>query len=325
VLQRLIYVWLLPCGALLAQQAQGYVTNQRVTELLSAGVRTEEIFRIISTAPQVSFNLSPRETDALMKAGVPEEMIKAMSAREQGIPFTSAVSARVYGETLSDNQNRILQPPVPSPATALVVPAPMPVATSVRGPAPSVTVPPPPTPTPVPALPGVAGAVDLLTDAEVNHAIEQGLRGRRQIGLTLNDIQTSFLTAVLCTTCAESGYTIHVYTPEKWIQQMAVNAKREMLPFSGQDVIPEVRQKMFHVVAMPSTPEYLSGNGFSLSSSVHRIVLTDMRRTVVIQPVELSNGSVTSNSAFRSANFTTAHAGFMMNDVNQLRASAVFA
>jgi hypothetical protein len=47
--------------------------------------------------------------------------------------------------------------------------------------------------------------------------------------IILNDIQTSFFTAVLRTTCAESGYTIHVYTPEQWIEQMAVNAKSYQL------------------------------------------------------------------------------------------------
>jgi hypothetical protein len=47
--------------------------------------------------------------------------------------------------------------------------------------------------------------------------------------IILNDIQTSFFTAVLRTTCAESGYTIRVYTPEQWIEQMAVNAKSYQL------------------------------------------------------------------------------------------------
>jgi hypothetical protein len=56
-------------------------------------------------------------------------------------------------------------------------------------------------------------------------------------------------------------------------------------------------------------------------SGVHRIVLTDMTRQVIIQPVELGNDSVETNSALRSANFSTAHAAFLMSDVESIRAS----
>ena len=108
MLKRLICLCVLLCGALLAQQVQGYLTNQRVVDLLSVGVRTKEIFRIIATAPQANFNLSPRDTDALIKLGVSEELIKAMAARERGVPFTpsvaSAPSAVSQGSTPSSAQ-----------------------------------------------------------------------------------------------------------------------------------------------------------------------------------------------------------------------------
>jgi hypothetical protein len=78
---------------------------------------------------------------------------------------------------------------------------------------------------------------------------------------------------------------------------------------------------MLHVVAMPSTPEYLNGTGFALASNVHRIVITDTSRNDIVQPVLLANGSVTANSALRSAEFSTASAAFMMSDVERLRAS----
>jgi hypothetical protein len=160
-----------------------------------------------------------------------------------------------------------------------------------------------------------------LSDSEVNQAIAQSQGRQPQIGLVLRDIQTGLLTAMACRTCAVSGYSIHVYTPEQWIRQMAVNAHREMLPFSEKDVTQDMRQRLLHVVAMPSTPAYLTGTGFGFASSVHRIVLTDMTRQVIIQPIELGNGVVETNSALRSANFSNAHAAFVMSDVDALRAS----
>ncbi len=172
---------------------------------------------------------------------------------------------------------------------------------------------------------------DMLTDAEVAAAIAKArLNPHRRIGLMLNDQETvwgSALTAAVsnshCAACARqsavSGYTIFVYSPQQWIEQMAVNASREMLPFTVASVTADMRVKMLHVVAMPSTPEYLNGSGFAISSSVHRIVITDTTRQDIVQPVQLENGSVTTNSALRSANFSTGVASFLMPDVERLR------
>ncbi|MGI8958467.1 MAG: hypothetical protein ACR2IV_01635 [Bryobacteraceae bacterium] len=82
---------------LLAQQFQGPLTNQRIGDLVIAGVSQNEIERIISSASVVNFDLRPISTDALLKVGVSEDVIKAMSARENGLAVSVtpvAVSAR---------------------------------------------------------------------------------------------------------------------------------------------------------------------------------------------------------------------------------------
>ena len=83
---------------LVAQQPQGSsgpLTDQRVVELVRAGVSADELARIIATASQVSFDLSPSGTDGMMNAGVSEDTIKAMAAREQGTtPVTDIHSTR---------------------------------------------------------------------------------------------------------------------------------------------------------------------------------------------------------------------------------------
>jgi hypothetical protein len=159
-----------------------------------------------------------------------------------------------------------------------------------------------------------------LTDAEVAAAMNRALSGKHHtIGLSLNDVQTNLLSGLLCETCRTSGYTIFVYTPESWIELKAVQARREMLPFGLEDVTPEMRLPYIHVLASPSSPEYLNASGMGMASSVHRIVLSSTDRLDIIQPLSESHEKVESNSALRS--FTQASAGgvFSMKEITRLR------
>jgi hypothetical protein len=122
-----------------------------------------------------------------------------------------------------------------------------------------------------------------------------------------------------CDTCSVSGYTIIVYTPEDYIEYLAVQARNEMMPLGLADVTPQMRQPVLHVFALPSTANYINGNGLSMASSVHRVVLTDTSRAVIVQPLESTNGSVENNSAFRSVTYQSAGATFPMTEVVRLR------
>jgi hypothetical protein len=53
-------------------------------ELVKSGVTQSEIQRLIVSAPSVDFLLTPAATDQLMKAGVSDDTIKIMAARESG-------------------------------------------------------------------------------------------------------------------------------------------------------------------------------------------------------------------------------------------------
>ena len=159
-----------------------------------------------------------------------------------------------------------------------------------------------------------------LTDDQVRSAIDRALRGKRHaIGITLNDVETSLLSGIVCSTCQTSGYTIQVYTPEQWIEKSALDAQREMLPFSLADVPSEMRMPYLHVVALPSTAEYINGSGLAMASSVHRVVLSSTDRAETIQPIQNENGVLNGNSAFRSVVYTSASAIFPMSDVCRLR------
>src|SRR5260370_40103583 len=112
----LLLFLIISIGVFAQQPAQsGPLTNQRIIELLHSGVRPEELARIIATAPQVSVDLSPTGTNTMMKAGISEDTIKAMAAREAGFasdtpvqqpPTPSQLSPRAPSSTRPN-----LQPP----------------------------------------------------------------------------------------------------------------------------------------------------------------------------------------------------------------------
>lgn len=159
------------------------------------------------------------------------------------------------------------------------------------------------------------------TDEQVSFAITPGNRSKGPIGLELTDQQAAFFSAMSCSTCQVTGYRIHVYNPQQWIQHRAAQARHEMQPFGLEDVTDEMRAPVLHVRALPSEAEYITGAGLSMASSVHRVVLTNTARTVTIQPLNLQNGTTEGNSAFRSVEYTNASADFPLSEVAKLRAS----
>ena len=65
-------------------QAEHTVLDDQRVMTLSRSLSSSELVSLIMSAPDVSFELSPAAMDAMMKAGVSEDVIKAMAARESG-------------------------------------------------------------------------------------------------------------------------------------------------------------------------------------------------------------------------------------------------
>jgi hypothetical protein len=90
--------------SLLAQRASGPLTNQKIGDLAVAGVSESEIIRLVAAAQTVNFDLRPGSTDNLLSAGVSEEIIKAMAARQNGsvvVPVVHEARQRLTGSSLS--------------------------------------------------------------------------------------------------------------------------------------------------------------------------------------------------------------------------------
>lgn len=72
------------CAAIFARQTSGPLNDSRIMGLAQAGVSQAELIRMVGAAQQVDFDLRPVATGALAKAGVSEDVIRAMAARESG-------------------------------------------------------------------------------------------------------------------------------------------------------------------------------------------------------------------------------------------------
>jgi hypothetical protein len=74
----------LPVAAPSQQQMQAALDDTRIMQLAQAGVHNDELLRMIASAPSVNFLMNPASTDVMIKAGVSEDVLKAMSARTNG-------------------------------------------------------------------------------------------------------------------------------------------------------------------------------------------------------------------------------------------------
>jgi hypothetical protein len=90
-----VLVPLFAAGLFAQQPQQAALTDSKLMGLAQAGVSEAELLRMVATAPQFDFDLRPVAADAMMKAGVSENVIKAMAARENGAPMPSVPAASV--------------------------------------------------------------------------------------------------------------------------------------------------------------------------------------------------------------------------------------
>jgi hypothetical protein len=92
------------------QKLQPALDDLRIMQLVQGGVHTDELQRMIASAPTVSFLMNPASTDVMLKAGVSEDVLKAMSARTNGVggssvgtPFAASSSTITTRSAIAKN------------------------------------------------------------------------------------------------------------------------------------------------------------------------------------------------------------------------------
>lgn len=136
----------------LRAQGPALLDDQRVMDLIAMGVSQAEVIRMIGRTEKFNFDLRPVSTDALLKSGVSEDVIKAMAARTYGQPIVPPIGPSdrtlVPGGTqktptvhvVHSVQENFTQPPV-NVSTAPVLSSPSAKAPAIAPPASTSTSP----------------------------------------------------------------------------------------------------------------------------------------------------------------------------------------
>lgn len=162
-------------------------------------------------------------------------------------------------------------------------------------------------------------SIRTLTDLEVNDAVLQGLHDSsdESIGLYLEDVQTSVLSHAVNDGIGLSGFAIRVYTAPQWIELQAAHAHHLMAPFTATDVDAELRQDLLRVVALPNTPDSLTGRNMSVASNVQRVVLQNLSTKLITQPLDSEATTLTLDSALRSQSYSGLVSAFPTPDLKK--------
>jgi hypothetical protein len=78
-----------------AQSSSGTLSNETIIKMVIAGVPTATLVKTIEAADKVDFRFLPSDLAALSQANVPDEVVKAMAARDKGsaTPHMASVGA----------------------------------------------------------------------------------------------------------------------------------------------------------------------------------------------------------------------------------------
>lgn len=114
---RTLFVLLLLSATAFSQQqnVSEPLTNQRIIELVRSGTDLTKLNRLIATAPQVNFDLTPAAEQKMIEAGVSEDTIKAMAAREQGATPGTATAIQPSTPMYQPGGQPVVQQPTQQP------------------------------------------------------------------------------------------------------------------------------------------------------------------------------------------------------------------
>ena len=116
---------LLLVACLLSAQAPTALTNDTIVKLVQAGVPSETIIRTIAAAERVEFTFLPGDLNLMNRAGVPDDVFKAMAAKSNGRPVpTQALPLQALPpkQPTAERSAALSSDPVPRVATAADTP-----------------------------------------------------------------------------------------------------------------------------------------------------------------------------------------------------------
>jgi hypothetical protein len=171
-----------------------------------------------------------------------------------------------------------------------------------------------------------------LNDQDKADAVRDGVKMKgRLTGLVLTDSSQGWANAINAMntglngygnrsdTNTSTGFSVRVYTPKTWVEQLASNAAKEYRPFTVSDIMEEMLEPVLRVVVYPDKPTRLTGSGMSGTSSVEHVVLRDESKRLVVQPTSKEPFADTASSALRDMTYAGIVAKFPLDAVRELR------
>jgi hypothetical protein len=170
----------------------------------------------------------------------------------------------------------------------------------------------------------VVGQKQTLTEQDKADAIRIGTKEKgRLTGVVLNEGMRfgDAMAASLSKTTMSTGFTVRIYSPMTWVEQLASNAAKEYRPFAVADVTDEMMEPVLRVIVTPDKPTTLTGAGMAGASSVEHVVLRDEAKKTTVQPASKEPFTDTASSALRDATYQGLIAKFPLSSVRELRGS----
>jgi len=175
------------------------------------------------------------------------------------------------------------------------------------------------------AVVSVSAQKQTLLDQDKADAVRIGIAAKGKLtGLSLMDSGRAFGNAITAmgnnnATTDGSGFSLRVYTPKTWVEQLASNAAKEYRPFVVADITEEMMESVLRVVVYPDKPTTISGEGMRKSSSAQHVVLRDEGKRMVVQPTSKEPFTETASSALRDMAYQGIVATFPLDAVRELR------
>jgi hypothetical protein len=173
--------------------------------------------------------------------------------------------------------------PSPAPAAAAASPPP---AAAAAAPAFSSSV------AVIARMPAPPPPVAALTDREKSNALRRGatlyggMSGVQLVGSLQNFMNAlGALSNPHARRDGEIGFTLRVYSPKTWLEQLASDAAAENRLFASADVTEEMVEPVLRVIVYPDTPTPLTRAGAAAGSPVRRVVMRDKGEQMVLEPV----------------------------------------
>ena len=161
-----------------------------------------------------------------------------------------------------------------------------------------------------------------LSEQDKADAIRIGTQAKGKLtGLALTEGMRfgDSMAASLNNTTMSTGFSVRVYTPMTWVEQLASNAGKEYRPLVVGDVTEEMTEPVLRVVVYPDKPTTLTGAGMQGTSSAEHVVLRDDTKKLVIQPASKEPFEDKASSALRDMAYQGIIAKFPLESLRELR------